>query len=87
MSTTRGVTINPTVKVGEVLNIYDFTALEIGATWYDVEESGNDDDDVEEEDQEQGTRKMTPFTGYSQNQESRRLEMASRTTSMGARAA
>mmetsp|Transcript_45732 Transcript_45732/g.110833 ORF Transcript_45732/g.110833 Transcript_45732/m.110833 type:complete len:193 (+) Transcript_45732:584-1162(+) len=38
MSTTRRVAINPTVKVHEILTIYDYTASEISAAWYDEEE-------------------------------------------------
>ena len=40
MSKTRKVTINPSVKVHEVLTIYDYTASEISATWYDEDEMG-----------------------------------------------
>ncbi|CAJ1956623.1 unnamed protein product [Cylindrotheca closterium] len=38
MPNTRRVTINPTVKVHEVLTLYDYTASEISATWYDEHE-------------------------------------------------
>mmetsp|Transcript_45733 Transcript_45733/g.110836 ORF Transcript_45733/g.110836 Transcript_45733/m.110836 type:complete len:184 (+) Transcript_45733:82-633(+) len=38
MSTTRRVTINPNVEVHEISSIYDYTASEISASWYNEEE-------------------------------------------------
>ncbi|CAJ1931714.1 unnamed protein product [Cylindrotheca closterium] len=34
----RGVTINPTVEVAEILSIYDYTPNEIAAAWYDEDD-------------------------------------------------
>ncbi|KAL3938202.1 MAG: hypothetical protein SGBAC_006843, partial [Bacillariaceae sp.] len=38
MSTTRRVTINPTVQVHDILSIYDYTASEITAAWYNEDD-------------------------------------------------
>ncbi|CAJ1931712.1 unnamed protein product, partial [Cylindrotheca closterium] len=40
MTTTlkRGVTINPTVEVAEILSIYDYTPSEIAAAWYNEDD-------------------------------------------------
>ncbi|CAJ1952258.1 unnamed protein product [Cylindrotheca closterium] len=38
MSNTKRVSINPTVKVHEILSIHDYTPSEITATWYDEDE-------------------------------------------------